>query len=148
MIIKYENSNGLAFTLCGDGLTYVDPMELHTFEWDYALSNRITGMGGDASDFARYPRTFELELRMRGMNRAEFIDQVNRLHDVTEADMINGSPGRLSIPDVLSGCCRRQAGTSEKQQLHDQERDCAGGRTVLVYACPSDNQSVNRSAEQ
>ena len=104
MIVKYVNSNGQAFTLLGDGLTFIDPNELHTFEWSYTLTNRISGMGGDAANFARYPRTFDLELRMRGMSSAEFISQVNRLHDVTEADMVAGKPGRLYVDEQYLTC--------------------------------------------
>ena len=104
MNIYYENSAGVKFTLLGDGLTFVDPMELHTFEWNYSLSNRVTGMGGDASDFARYPRTFDLTLRMRGMNREEFLSQVNRLHDITEADMVANAPGQLFVDDQYLTC--------------------------------------------
>ena len=104
MTVKYVNSNGKAFVLLGDGLTFVDPNELHTWEWGYTLSNRISGMGGDASGFSRFPRTFDLELRMRGMNREEFVSQANRLHDITEADMVAGQPGRLYVDDQYLVC--------------------------------------------
>ena len=79
-------------------------MELHTWEWGYSLSNRITGFGGDASDFVRTPRTFELNLRMRGMSRTDFVNQANRLHDITEADIIAGAPGRLYVDDQYLTC--------------------------------------------
>lgn len=104
MTIRYENHQGQAFILLGDGLTFIDPNDLHTWGWSYSLSNRISGMGGDASNFARYPRTFDLELRMRGMNRAEFVEQANRLHDITEADMVAGEPGRLYVDDQYLVC--------------------------------------------
>lgn len=102
--IYYENSAGRRFTLSGDGLTFINPMELHTWKWDYNLTNRITGYGGTASDFARFPQTFDLELRMRGMNREAFLRQVNTLHDVTDADMIAGEPGRLYVEDQYLTC--------------------------------------------
>lgn len=104
MTVKYVNSSGQAFVLLGDGLTFIDPNELHTWEWGYTLSNRISGMGGDASGFSRFPRTFDLELRMRGMNRDEFVNQANRLHDITEADMVAGQPGRLYVDDQYLVC--------------------------------------------
>ena len=88
MNVYYENSAGQTFTLYGDGLTYIDPMELHTWDWSYSLANRITGYGGDASYFARHPRTFDLELRMRGMNKTEFLRQVNTLHDITDSNEV------------------------------------------------------------
>lgn len=110
MNIYYENSNGQTVTLLGDGLTFIDVMDLYTWEWSYSLSNRITGYGGDASDFARYPRTFELELRMRGMSKEDFLRQVNTLHDVTEADMIACNPGRLYVDDQYLTCYLAVAG--------------------------------------
>ena len=110
MNIYYENSNGQTVTLLGDGLTFIDVMDLYTWEWSYSLSNRITGYGGDAADFARYPRTFELELRMRGMSKEDFLRQVNTLHDVTEADMIACNPGRLYVDDQYLTCYLAVAG--------------------------------------
>ena len=104
MNVYFENSSGERFTLYGDGLTYIDINELHTWEWSYSLSNRVTGYGGDASYFARHPRTFDLELRMRGMNKNEFVSQMNRLHDITEADIISGSPGKLYVDDQYLVC--------------------------------------------
>lgn len=130
MNVRYENSAGQTFTLYGDGLTYIDPMQLHEWEWSYNLSNRVTGMGGDASDFARYPRTFELELRMRGLNRQEFIDQVNLLHDVTETDMIAGQPGRLYVDDQYLTCYLAVAG---KAPTHPKNSNFMT-RTVTVLA--------------
>ena len=110
MNIYYRNSAGVKFTLLGDGLTYIDPMELHTFEWDYSISNRVSGLGGTASDFARFPRTFDIELRMRGMNREEFVRQVNTLHEITDADMIAGTPGRLYVDEQYLTCYLAVAG--------------------------------------
>ena len=110
MNVYYQNSAGVRFTLLGDGLTFIDPMELHTWEWSYSLSNRMTGMGGDASDFARYPRAYDLEIRMRGMSREEFLTQANRLHDITEADMVANSPGRLYVDDQYLVCYLAVAG--------------------------------------
>lgn len=104
MNVYYVNHTGAKFTLLGDGLTYIDPMELHSFEWSYVVTNRLSGMGGVATDFARRPRTFELELRMRGYDRQQFLDQVNSLHDITEADMIAGEPGRLYVDEQYLTC--------------------------------------------
>lgn len=110
MNVYYQNSAGTKFTLYGDGLTYINPMELHTFEWEYNLTNRLNGMGGEASDFARHPRTFSLELRMRGRNKQQFLSQVNTLHDVTEADIIVNSPGRLYVDNQYLTCYLSVAG--------------------------------------
>lgn len=149
MTIRYENSQGRSFVLYGDGLTFVDPMELHTWEWDYSLSNRITGMGGDASDFSRHPHTFDLELRMRGMNRNEFLQQVNTLHDVTETDMVNGEPGKLYVDDQYLVCYLAVSGHKPEHPKNSNFMT----RTVAVlavepYWCTPVSVTVNPSTNQ
>lgn len=149
MEVKYTNSAGQTVILYGDGLTYIDIMDLHEWEWSYSLSNRITGMGGDASDFARFPRTFDLELRMRGMNREEFLNRVNTLHDITEADMISGDPGRLYVDDQYLTCYLAVAG---KKPNHLKNSNFMT-RTVTVlavepYWCTPVQVTINPATDQ
>lgn len=97
MNVRYENHAGASFTLYGDDLGFIDPMQLHTWAWSYDLANRVTGYGGAADGFARWPRTFELELRMRGYTRAQFLARMNDLLAVADADNIAGQPGRIIV---------------------------------------------------
>ena len=149
MNVYYQNSAGQAFTLYGDGLTYIDPMELHTWDWSYSVTNRITGMGGDASYFARHPRTFDLELRMRGMNHGQFLDQMNTLHDITEADIVNGTPGRLYVDDQYLVCYLAVAGD---KPIHLKNSNFAIREvTVLAvepYWCTPVRYTINPVASQ
>lgn len=149
MTVYYKNSAGQVFTLYGDGLTYIDTNELHTWEWSYNLSNRITGYGGDASSFARHPRTFELELRMRGMNQSEFFNRMNTLHDVTEADMIAGEPGRLYVDDQYLVCYLAVSGSVPN---HLKNANFATRKvTVLAvepYWCTPVSVTVNPTTDQ
>lgn len=110
MLIKYENHNGTEFVLNGDGLTFVDDMPLHSYEWSYTLTNRVTGMGGIASNFARWPRTFNIEVRLRGYSKQQFIDQVNALHSVIDVDCVDEQPGRLYVDDQYMVCYLGVAG--------------------------------------
>lgn len=149
MNVYYENSAGQVFTLYGDGLTYIDINELHTWEWSYSLSNRVTGFGGDASYFARHPRTFELGLRMRGMNREEFLNQMNTLHDITEADIIACEPGRLYVDDQYLVCYLAVSGSKPE---HLKNANFAT-RTVTVlavepYWCTPVSVVVNPATDQ
>lgn len=149
MNIIYENSAGRRFSLYGDGLTFIDPMELHTWGWDYSLSNRITGYGGDAYDFARYPQTFDLELRMRGMNHAAFLQQVNTLHEITDADMIAGSPGRLYVDDQYLTCYLAVSGGQPKHPRNSNFMT----RTVKVlavepYWCTPVSTTINPATDE
>ena len=149
MNVYFQNHAGVKFTLYGDGLTYIDPMELHTFEWSYTMSNRLNGMGGSAADFARYPRTFGLELRMRGMNRQEFLNQVNTLHDVCEADMIAGEPGRLYVDNQYLTCYLAVAGAQPRHPVTGNFMT----RTVTVlavepYWCTPVSVTINPQTDQ
>lgn len=149
MNVYYQNSAGDRFTLYGDGLTYIDPNELHTFEWDYTITNRLNGMGGSAADFGRYPRTFDLELRMRGMSHQEFINQVNRLHDVTEADIIANAPGRLYVDDQYLICYLAVAGDAPKHLKN--ANFLTRSITVLAvepYWCTPVTVTINPSTDQ
>lgn len=110
MLIKYINHNGTEFVLNGDGLTFVDDMPLHSYEWSYTLTNRVTGMGGIASNFARWPRTFNIEVRLRGYSKQQFIDQVNALHSVIDVDCVDEQPGRLYVDDQYMVCYLGVAG--------------------------------------
>lgn len=104
MIIRYINHNGIEFVLNGDGLTFVDDMQLHSYDWSYTLTNRVTGMGGIASNFARWPKEFSFEIRMRGFSKEQFLEQANRLHSVTDVDCVDGKPGRLYVGSQYMKC--------------------------------------------
>ena len=112
MLIKYVNHNGTEFVLNGDGLTFVDDMPLHSYEWSYTLTNRVTGMGGIASNFARWPRNFTIEVRLRGYTKQQFVDQINTLHSVIDADCVDEQPGRLYVDDQYMVCFLAVAGAT------------------------------------
>lgn len=112
MLIKYVNHNGTEFVLNGDGLTFVDDMPLHSYEWSYTLTNRVTGMGGIASNFARWPRTFTIEVRLRGYSKQQFVDQINTLHSVIDVDCVDEHPGRLYVDDQYMVCFLAVAGAT------------------------------------
>lgn len=101
---KYVNHLGQTFILQGDGRTFINEDELHTYEWSYSLANRVSGMGGVASGFARWPRTFDMEIRTRGYSHAEFLELCNKLHAITDVDAMDESPGRLYVGDQYMVC--------------------------------------------
>lgn len=111
--VRYVNHEGASFTLQGDGLTFLDVLPLYEYEWSYELVNDVSGMGGAAMGFSRFPRTLELELRMRGFTRAQFIQQMNDLHAVTDADALSGQPGRLYVGDQYMVCFLAVSATVE-----------------------------------
>ena len=95
--VYYVNSQNQRFTLSGDDLTFLDVLPLYSFDWDYTVTNRPSGMGGTASGFSRFPREIALELRMRGRSREQFLSQMNTLAAVADVDALNETPGRLYV---------------------------------------------------
>lgn len=102
--VKYVNHANQTFILQGDNLTYVDLEPLREYEWSYSTAVRPNGMGGVASSFQRPPREIALEVRQRGFTRAQFLDQMNAFHAITEADKLAETPGKLYIEDEYLRC--------------------------------------------
>lgn len=108
--VRYVSSAGRAFVLQGDGRAFLDVFPLFHFSWDYELVNSTSGMGGAATNFARFPKTVELELRLRGYDRQGFLDKINELHRVAEPDLVSATPGRLYLGDQYMVCYLTAAG--------------------------------------
>lgn len=102
--VIYKNAAGKQVILQGDDLCFLDVLPLFEFQWTYDLVNSASGMGGAATHFARDPRTINLDLRMRGHNRKEFLQRVNRLQQIAEPDVLENTPGRLYIGDQYMEC--------------------------------------------
>ena len=111
--IYYQNHNGERFTLNGDGLTFMDITPLRSFEWSYNTVNRVNGMGGLASGFARWPRTVNVEIRQRGYDQDQFFSQMNQLHEITEIDCLEEEPGRIYAGGQYLTCFLSVAGEIE-----------------------------------
>ena len=112
--VRYVNAQGRSFVLQGDDLTFIDIRPLQAFEWSYELTNRLGG-GGVAEGFARFPRTVDLTVRLRGRTRADFIARVNDLHAVADADAVAETPGRLYVGSQYMGCYLAVAGSVETE---------------------------------
>lgn len=102
--VRYVNHAGAEYVLQGDGLSFVDVSPLFAFSWSYGLANRLNGMGGKASSFARDPRTVSLTVRVRGFTREQFLERMNTLHAVSDADNLAEMPGRLYVGDQYMVC--------------------------------------------
>ena len=112
--VRSVNAQGRSFTLQGDDLTFVDIRPLQAFRWSYELTNRLGG-GGVAEGFARFPRTVDLTVRLRGRTRTDFISRVNDLHAVADADAVAETPGRLWVGSQYLGCYLSVAGSVETE---------------------------------
>jgi len=104
MIVKYKSHNGETFVLNGDGSAFTDVTPLRSYDWSYNVTNRVNGMGGTASSFARRPVTRQLTVGIRAGDKKTFLDSANRFHEITESDVQANQAGRLYVGDQYVSC--------------------------------------------
>lgn len=102
--VKYINHAGNVITLQGDGRSFVDISQLYEYEWDYKLIDSISGVGGDVTGFKHKTREVEIPVRIRGFSREEFLNRMNALHEIAEADVLNLTPGKLYVDSQYTVC--------------------------------------------
>ena len=95
--IKYVNSRGETIVF-GEAGIYVNENDLRDWEWEYStLYGRIRGL-----QRKRNERT--LPVHIWAESEASGVVIKNRLHDVTEVDVVAGKPGRLYVGDWYIPC--------------------------------------------
>lgn len=104
MNVRYVNHEGSEFILNGDGYTSTNVNALRAYEWSFNSVNRPSGYGGKASGFARHPVTRELNVGIRSFRDADMKALANRLHAITEADIMAEQPGKLYIGNQYIVC--------------------------------------------
>ena len=103
-IVRYQNHNGESVTLHGDGVSFMDLNSLRSYKWNYSTSSRPNGMGGTASNFARNPVTKTISVGTHTNTLKALHDLENRIHAVTEPDIISNEPGKLYVGDQYIVC--------------------------------------------
>lgn len=103
-IVKYQNHDGESIVLHGNGISFMNLNPLREYEWDFSTSNRPNGMGGIASGFARRPiqRTIKVSTHCDSINALHEFE--NRLHAITEPDVIAENAGKLFVGDQYITC--------------------------------------------
>lgn len=95
--IKYVNSRGESIVFGENGI-YVNENTLRDWEWEHnSTYGRIRGLQRKRND-----RT--LPVRIWAENESQGVAIKNRLHDVTEVDVVAGTPGRLYVGDWYLPC--------------------------------------------
>lgn len=95
--IKYINGRGETIVF-GEAGIYVNENDLRNWEWEYNTSyGRIRGLRRKRNE-----RT--LPVRIWAESEASGVAIKNRLHDVTEVDVVAGEPGRLYVGDWYIPC--------------------------------------------
>ena len=103
-IVKYQNHNGESVVLHGDGFSFMNLNSLRAYQWDFSTTSRPNGMGGIASNFARKPlqRTIKVSTHTETLEALHALE--NRIHAVTEPDVIAGIPGQLFVGEQYIVC--------------------------------------------
>lgn len=95
--IKYVNSRGESIVFGEHGI-YVNENTLRDWEWEYNDTyGRIRGLRRKKNE-----RTLPVQIWAESESRGVAIK--NRLHDITEVDVVAGSPGRLYVGDWYLPC--------------------------------------------
>jgi len=102
-MIAYENSAGKTIRLDREGF-YCNEGTLRDFVWDYTYSGYPDGTGGSVSRFSRHEKTKSFEVSAHAYTRAEIDDLLNRLHNMTELDIQNRTPGKLWLNRQYISC--------------------------------------------
>ena len=95
--IKYVNSRGESIVF-GEAGIYVNENDLRDWEWDFNTTyGRIRGL-------QRKRNKRLLPVQIWADNEFNGVKIKNRLHDVTEVDVVAGTPGRLYVGDWYLPC--------------------------------------------
>lgn len=95
--IRYVNSRGESLEFGAAGI-YVNENDLRDWEWSYSTGYNRT------RNLARKRNERTLPVRIWADTEIQGINIKNRLHDVTEVDVVAGTPGRLYVGDWYIPC--------------------------------------------
>lgn len=101
MDIYYESSNGTTLKLL-EGNYRLQTGDLFDYEWDY--SETSGRRGGRITAFSRGIITKKLILGVLGTSKEDYYKALNHFHNTVEADVLNGSPGKLWVGDYYLRC--------------------------------------------
>jgi hypothetical protein len=102
--VKYVNSEGTELILDDWERYLINTDALRSFSWDYTVANRPSGYGGKVTRFTRPAFEKSVRIGVRGNTEAEFADRIERLHALTEVDMLANTPGKLWLNNQYINC--------------------------------------------
>lgn len=95
--LRYVNSRGEVLNFGENGI-YVNQNDLRDWDWAYSTTY------GRIRQFKRSTVTRTLPVQIWAASEAKGLEIRNRLHDVTEVDVIAETPGRLYVGDCYMLC--------------------------------------------
>lgn len=130
--IRYENHQGQALWL-DDSRYFIQISDLRNFTWDYDISNRPSGYGGRVTRFTRGVTERSVRIGVRGFTEAEFATRIERLHALTEVDILAGKPGRLWLKQEYIRCF---LAVSSDLSTYSRRRNFAEKETTVLITEP------------
>ena len=103
-VVKYQNHDGSAMILHGDGKSFMDLNVLRGYNWDFSTSNRPNGMGGSVLAFAHKPLSKKIRVSTVANTIDELYDIKNGFHAIAEPDIIAKEEGKLFVGEQYVSC--------------------------------------------
>lgn len=100
--IKYENHLGEELWL-DDSRFFININDLRNFAWSYDINNRPNGFGGRVTRFTRGVTERSIRVGVRG-RELDFVNRIEKLHALTEIDILANKPGRLWLKEEYIRC--------------------------------------------
>jgi hypothetical protein len=117
-MIKYQNSKGEAIRLDAEGF-YADEGTLRSFVWEYNYTPFPDGSGGAVSRFTRNEMTRTFTVSAHAYSSEQLMALLNRLHNITEYDIRERTPGKLWIDNQYIVCYLISSEiTSKSRRVH------------------------------
>lgn len=103
-MIFYENSNGEKISLDEWPVVIEDIEDLFGSEWKYEATENKNRNSSKVNRFYRTNVTKKINLQVFADSEEEFYETMDRLNDITDVDIISGSPGKLWYGDYYLMC--------------------------------------------
>lgn len=103
-MIFYENSNGEKISLDEWPVVIEDIEDLFGSEWKYEATENKNRNSSKVNRFYRTNVTKKINLQVFADSEEEFYETMDRLNDITDADILSGSPGKLWYGDYYLLC--------------------------------------------
>lgn len=103
-MIFYENSYGEKISLDEWPVVIEDIEDLFGSEWKYEATENKNRNSSKVNRFYRANVTKKINLQVFADSEEEFYETMDRLNDITDVDIMSGSPGKLWYGDYYLTC--------------------------------------------
>lgn len=126
-MIFYENSNGVKLNLFEWPVAIQDITKLYGWIWEYSVT------GNRMLKFDRAKKSRKLEISVYADDKDEFKKIMNEIHDITETDILNETPGKLWCGSYYMKCYLIEA----EMQEYEEEYNTVDGEIKVETLYPA-----------